>query len=84
MSGCAVCVYDLYDESLAAYRESIAKVTATLNSMGVPESEWPNGLKSKGVEPKKDVTLTVFEQMELAMERRKQERLTMESQAMAR
>lgn len=75
MSGCAVCVYDLYEDSLAAYRDAITKVTARLNSMGVPESDWPQSLRTY-TERKKDVTLTVFEQMELDMARRKQEKLS--------
>ncbi|KAJ4478631.1 oxidoreductase-like protein [Lentinula edodes] len=77
MSGCAVCVYDLYEDSLAAYREAVAKVTATLNVMGVPESDWPWTLRSSsgvtGTERKKDVTLSVFEQMEREIQRRKQQ-----------
>ncbi|KIK65557.1 hypothetical protein GYMLUDRAFT_159018 [Collybiopsis luxurians FD-317 M1] len=84
MSGCAVCVYDLYDESLVAYRDAVAKVKATLAGMGVPESEWPKALRSDnagGVARKNDITLSVFEQMELNIQRRKQERLALESVA---
>ncbi|KAJ4485712.1 oxidoreductase-like protein [Lentinula aciculospora] len=79
MSGCAICVYDLYEDSLSAYREAIAKVTASLNSMGVPESDWPQSLRmcltAAENESKKDVTLSVFEQMELKIQQRKQETL---------
>ncbi|THV07290.1 hypothetical protein K435DRAFT_833642 [Dendrothele bispora CBS 962.96] len=68
MSGCAVCVYDLYEESLGLYKEALAKVTATLTSMGVPESEWPASLRSSAagleVGKKKDVALSAFEEME--------------------
>ncbi|KAF9063003.1 oxidoreductase-like protein [Rhodocollybia butyracea] len=81
MSGCAVCVYDLYEDSLAAYRDAVAKIKATLNSMDVPETEWPHSLQlENGTEGrKKDVTLSVFEQMELEMQRRKQEKLDVDS-----
>ncbi|KAK7463470.1 hypothetical protein VKT23_006819 [Stygiomarasmius scandens] len=68
MSGCAVCVYDLHDESLTLYKEAVAKLTATLTSMGVPENEWPASLRSSiadlGVERKRDVALSAFEEME--------------------
>ncbi|KAF5393769.1 hypothetical protein D9757_000262 [Collybiopsis confluens] len=73
MSGCAVCVYDLYEDSLVAYRDAVTKLQAMLNSMGVPEPEWPQDLRLKKLERKKDITLTVFEQMELDIKRRKQE-----------
>ncbi|KAJ7214467.1 hypothetical protein GGX14DRAFT_610941 [Mycena pura] len=43
MSGCAVCVYDLYEESRAAYRASIAALRSALASAGVPRAEWPPG-----------------------------------------
>ncbi|KAJ3793029.1 oxidoreductase-like protein [Lentinula aff. detonsa] len=73
MSGCAVCVYDLYEDSLTAYREAVAKVTGALKSMEVPEADWPRNLRTS--ERNKDVTLTVFEQMELEIQRRKQDKL---------
>ncbi|KAF7303915.1 Oxidoreductase-like domain-containing protein [Mycena indigotica] len=41
MSGCAVCVYDLYDESLANYQEAVASFRDSLRATAVPESEWP-------------------------------------------
>ncbi|KAJ3735867.1 hypothetical protein DFJ43DRAFT_1036597 [Lentinula guzmanii] len=59
----AVCVYDLYEDSLTAYREAVTKVTDALKSMEVPEADWPRNLRTS--ERNKDVTLTVFEQMEL-------------------
>ncbi|KAL0564730.1 hypothetical protein V5O48_017308 [Marasmius crinis-equi] len=72
MSGCAVCVYDLYEESLTAYKDSVAKVKATLTSMGVPEQEWPGTLREAGngnrTTRKADVTLSAFEEMERRLE----------------
>ncbi len=38
MSGCAVCVYDLYEEAVEMWREG---VKGRLKEMGVDESEWP-------------------------------------------
>ncbi|KAJ8095546.1 hypothetical protein PM082_023073 [Marasmius tenuissimus] len=70
MSGCAVCVYDLYEESLTAYKDSVAKVKGTLTSMGVPENDWPGSLTEGGnsIPRKKDVTLSAFEEMERRLE----------------
>ncbi|EAU81387.2 hypothetical protein CC1G_05217 [Coprinopsis cinerea okayama7 len=45
MSGCAICVYDLYDESLEAYEESIDKIRARLTDMGVAMEEWPASIR---------------------------------------
>jgi hypothetical protein len=68
MSGCAICVYDLYEESLGFYKEALSKVTATLTSMGIPEVEWPASLRSStaamSIGKKKDVALSAFEEME--------------------
>ena len=41
MSGCAVCVYDLYDDALTEYRERIVALQTALRAKGVPEAEWP-------------------------------------------
>ena len=41
MSGCAVCVYDLYEEAMGRYREEVAGVRERLRRMGVGEDEWP-------------------------------------------
>ncbi|KAK0504644.1 hypothetical protein EDD18DRAFT_307335 [Armillaria luteobubalina] len=69
MSGCAVCVYDLYEESMAAYKKNVAVLRNTLVSMGVPEYEWPTSIMSptENVERKSNVTLSVFEEMERAL-----------------
>uniref|UniRef100_A0A0W0FLV6 Oxidoreductase-like domain-containing protein n=1 Tax=Moniliophthora roreri TaxID=221103 RepID=A0A0W0FLV6_MONRR len=75
MSGCAVCVYDLYDESLAAYRESMEKVKATLRKMGVPEEEWPISLAPEVKEKRRDnPTLSAFEEMERMLKLKGEER----------
>ncbi|KAG0225965.1 hypothetical protein BGW42_003982 [Actinomortierella wolfii] len=36
MSGCAVCVYDVYEEDRQAYKESIAAVLKQLEAAGIP------------------------------------------------
>ena len=46
MSGCAICVYDLYEQSLNEYRDSIEHIRASLTDLGVPQSDWPSSLSS--------------------------------------
>ena len=79
MSGCAVCVYDLYEESLEAYHDSVASLRASLSLLKVPESEWPPNIQSKRTrptdsQPRKETILSAFEEMEraLAMKKEKQ------------
>ncbi|EIN08801.1 hypothetical protein PUNSTDRAFT_68000 [Punctularia strigosozonata HHB-11173 SS5] len=75
MSGCAICVYDLYDESLEAYNQSIAALQSTLRARGVAESEWPPEIPAsngKFNDEKisslvKNVALDAFEQLERAL-----------------
>ncbi|KAK1225584.1 hypothetical protein PQX77_011479 [Marasmius sp. AFHP31] len=75
MSGCAICVYDLYEESLTAYKDSVAKVKGTLTSMSVPESDWPSSLLegANSIPRKKDVTLSAFEEMERRLEAKRKD-----------
>ena len=75
MSGCAVCVHDLYAESLESYTKAIDALRDGLRDKGVPETEWPTQLLSTADKKtqKKDVTLSVFEQMELQIAARREE-----------
>lgn len=47
MSGCAICVYDLYEQSLSEYRDSIKLIQNSLTELGVPQSDWPSILSSE-------------------------------------
>jgi hypothetical protein len=71
MSGCAVCVYDLYEESLDAYREKLDAIRTSLSLLNIPESEWPEHMRSAGgtggAAKRKDVILNAFEEMERAL-----------------
>ncbi|KAF8180436.1 hypothetical protein BJ912DRAFT_855169 [Pholiota molesta] len=70
MSGCAVCVYDLYEESLEAYKEAVAALRASLTGLHIPEEEWPAQIRPKDAAsdtergPRKDAILNAFEEME--------------------
>lgn len=45
MSGCAVCVYDLYLSSLDDFKIELASARHRLNERGVPIAEWPDEAK---------------------------------------
>ncbi|KAL4250379.1 Oxidoreductase-like domain-containing protein, partial [Pleurotus pulmonarius] len=68
MSGCAVCVYDLYEDSLSAYKDSIAALRSSLEERGIPETEWPAPVRRTGtpVPTKNNVALSAFEEFEQA------------------
>ncbi|KAF9511937.1 hypothetical protein BS47DRAFT_1346080 [Hydnum rufescens UP504] len=46
MSGCAVCIYDLYLESKQAYRTTLASALAKLEQMHVPRDTWPEEVRA--------------------------------------
>ncbi|KAL6306073.1 hypothetical protein BKA93DRAFT_730170 [Sparassis latifolia] len=54
MSGCAICVYDLYTEALADYSRSIETIRKSLSARRVPEDRWPASIRSS---PKEDTDL---------------------------
>lgn len=76
MSGCAVCVHDLYQESLDAYRASVASVRASLTAMRVPVEQWPETIRPtpEGRTPllASSVSLSAFEEMERALKARRE------------
>ncbi|KAJ7121568.1 oxidoreductase-like protein [Mycena epipterygia] len=67
MSGCAVCVYDLYEESLGAYRDSLQTLRATLAAAGIPEASWPDNVRLGQRPEGKPVGLSAFEELERAL-----------------
>ena len=84
MSGCAICVHDLYQESLDAYNESISSLRASLSALSIPEAEWPADIQNNTAnreEEKKgrgNVSLNAFVEMEraLALKKKKESELT--------
>ena len=77
MSGCAVCVYDLYEESLASYEDSIVTLRRSLGALGIPQDTWPlnvrPGVEKSTPESRKGVILNAFEQMERKLKEKKEE-----------
>ncbi|KAJ7624763.1 oxidoreductase-like protein [Roridomyces roridus] len=77
MSGCAVCIYDLYEESLTTYRTAADVFRSKLVIAGIPSAEWPEDLRSStdvGISVPADTrgaTLSAFEALEKALEEKK-------------
>ena len=68
MSGCAICVHDLYNEALKAYENDVASLRSALIEEGVAESDWPTQIQtSTAKRRKKDIVLSAFEKMELEL-----------------
>lgn len=47
MSACVICVYDLYQEALEDYRDSMALLREKLRAQQIPEDDWPSDVKEK-------------------------------------
>jgi len=77
MSGCTVCVYDLYEESLASYEDSIAALRKSLGALGIPPDMWPPNVRpdveKSTPESRKGVILNAFEEMERKLKEKKGE-----------
>lgn len=78
MSGCAICVYDLYQESLEAYKAAVVTLRNNLTALNIPESEWPKQIqlnveKQKQNSQPNDVALSAFEKMELELAARRRD-----------
>ncbi|KAF8157100.1 hypothetical protein B0H34DRAFT_638026, partial [Crassisporium funariophilum] len=70
MSGCAVCVYDLHEESLEAYREAVSALRSNLSAMNIPEAEWPPSIRTQTIsdtKKRKEMVMDAFEEMERAL-----------------
>ncbi|KAJ7624238.1 hypothetical protein DFH06DRAFT_1230034 [Mycena polygramma] len=73
MSGCAVCVYDLYEESLGAYKVSMAALRSKLAAAGIPEASWPKSVRATDTTGgKKPVALSAFEELEKSLKAKKE------------
>ena len=74
MSGCAICVQDLYAEALDEYKKSVESLRTSLALLHVPENTWPEILQTgrKHPEVKQNVTLSAFEELERRLKERSQ------------
>ena len=78
MSGCTVCVYDLYEESLASYEDSVVTLRKSLGALGIPQDTWPRNVRpdveKSTLESRKGVILNAFEEMERKLKEKKGDR----------
>ena len=85
MSGCAICVYDLYQESLEAYKESLAALRSSLSALSIAESEWPERIRTTAripaVDQRQDATLSAFEEMERQLKEKRERRAAVEAES---
>lgn len=83
MSGCAICVYDLYEESLEAYKESIVALRSSLSALAIPDSEWPDRVRTNTpvAEKRHEVILNAFEEMERQLKEKKERRAAVEAES---
>ncbi|KAG2151149.1 uncharacterized protein EDB93DRAFT_1139358 [Suillus bovinus] len=83
MSGCAICVYDIYEESLEAYKKSIVALRSSLSALSIPDSEWPDRVRTNppAAEKRQDVILNAFEEMERQLKEKKERRAAVETES---
>ena len=74
MSGCAICVQDLYAEALDEYKKSVESLRTSLTILHIPEDKWPENIQTgrKQPEVKQSVTLSAFEELERRLKERSQ------------
>ncbi|PCH44832.1 hypothetical protein WOLCODRAFT_165432 [Wolfiporia cocos MD-104 SS10] len=81
MSGCAICVYDLYEAAREDYARAVDALRSALDTKGVSEDEWPLNIRRKPAQKEKkevkssarDVTLSAFEELERSLRAKQQE-----------
>jgi hypothetical protein len=87
MSGCAVCVYDLHEEALQAYKDAVLSLRNSLSALHISEDEWPSSIRKQqdpseliAPDKRKEMVLNAFEEMERALKLKRQS----EAEAQAR
>lgn len=91
MSGCAVCVYDLYEDALVEYKESVVTLRAALSARHIPQSEWPAHIRIRKETPmltstsdkSKNAVLSVFEEMERTLKGKRDRRAAVEAESLS-
>lgn len=70
MSGCAICVYDLYNDALKDYRMAVNELQLALTFRNIPRAEWPSELSDEFKSPSQsdtEVSLSAFEALERSL-----------------
>ncbi|KAI0944949.1 hypothetical protein AcV7_001612 [Taiwanofungus camphoratus] len=81
MSGCAICVYDLYSAALDDYNRAISALQTALTARHIPEVNWPADIRSASQSPSqqnekkespRNVSMNAFEEFERQLRERKE------------
>lgn len=66
MSGCAICVHDLYGEALEEYKKAVDTLRTSLKVLHIPEDQWPEELRTTRAQPKREqnVAFSAFDELE--------------------
>jgi hypothetical protein len=70
MSGCAICVHDLYLDALSTYDEAVSSLRTKLTALNIAESEWPSNIRASTKE--KSVSIDAFMALEKALREKKE------------
>ncbi|GJE86603.1 oxidoreductase-like domain-containing protein [Phanerochaete sordida] len=81
MSGCAICVQDLYIEALDEYKKATDSVRASLNALHIPEDRWPPEIQTTGSSQKAKPKLSPVYDAFAELERKLAEKHQAESHA---
>jgi len=84
-----VCVYDLYEEALVEYKDSMTALRAALSARHIPETEWPAHIRTGNTnyttptvaEKSKGAVFDAFEEMERALKEKRDKRAAVESES---
>ena len=65
MSGCAICVHDLYQEALSDYQASTSSLRDSLRKLHISEDQWPLSIRTEAPkELAKNIRLSASEELE--------------------
>ncbi|KAG6331297.1 hypothetical protein ID866_7795, partial [Astraeus odoratus] len=90
MSGCAVCVYDLYEDSLKEYKQAVATLRASLSALSIPESRWPSHIRmsttatdehATSANRQRDAVFSAFDEMERTLKEKREKRAAVEAES---
>lgn len=76
MSGCAICVYDLYAEAQGEYKKALEHLRRSLAALHVPEDQWPEDIQTASKsgntksQRKLNPTLSAFEELEARLKQK--------------
>ena len=71
-------MYDLHEEALEAYKETVSSLQNSLSALHIPKDEWPLSIRhQESSEPnrpdkRKEMVLNAFEEMERTLKLKRQ------------